>query len=169
MFVKMEMPEDAETKGGYAKEMGDEFLKKEQEAIAKRLPRIDVVITTAQIFGKAAPVLLTEEMVKLMTQGAIIVDLAAEQGGNCELTEAGKDIEKYGVTIMGTVNLPATLPVHASQMYSKNITNLFKNTFAKEDAALDFEDEITKGACICRDGEVVNDLVKKVLYPEGAK
>ncbi|KAA3620384.1 MAG: Re/Si-specific NAD(P)(+) transhydrogenase subunit alpha [Calditrichaeota bacterium] len=169
MFIEMEMPEDAETEGGYAKAQSDEFLKKEQEAIAARLPKIDVVITTAQIFGKAAPILITEAMVKLMRPGSIIVDLAAEQGGNCELTEAGKDVEKHGVTMMGTLNLPATLPVHASQMYSKNITNLFKNTFAKEDATLDFEDEVTSGACITRDGEIVNELVKNVLYPKGDK
>ncbi|MCA9731498.1 Re/Si-specific NAD(P)(+) transhydrogenase subunit alpha [candidate division KSB1 bacterium] len=168
-FVEMEMPEDAETEGGYAKAQSDEFLKKEQEAIAGRLPKIDVVITTAQIFGKAAPILITEQMVKMMPQGAIIIDLAAEAGGNCELTEAGKNVEKHGVTIMGTLNLPATLPVHASQMYSKNITNLFKNTFKGEDASLDFEDEVTNGACITRDGEVHNQMVKNALYPKGDK
>ncbi|HHL72110.1 MAG TPA: Re/Si-specific NAD(P)(+) transhydrogenase subunit alpha, partial [Bacteroidetes bacterium] len=152
-FVEMELPEeDVETSGGYAKQQSDEFLKKEQEAIAGRIGKVDVVITTAQIFGKTAPVLITEEMVKSMRQGSVIIDLAAETGGNCELTKANETIEKHGVTIYGAVNLPAKLPVHASQMYSKNTTNLFRHLFSAEDQSLDFEDEITSGACITHAG-----------------
>lgn len=159
-FIEMELPEDMETSGGYAKEATEEFIKKEHEAIGARLPKVDVVITTAQVFGKAAPVLITEEMVKRLRPGSIIIDLAAEQGGNCPLTEPGKVIEKHGVVIDGTLNLPAKMPVHASQMYSKNITNLFKHIYGTESGELDFEDEITKGACITHGGEIVNEFLK---------
>ncbi|KAA3610214.1 MAG: Re/Si-specific NAD(P)(+) transhydrogenase subunit alpha [Calditrichaeota bacterium] len=159
-FVEMEMPEDAETEGGYAKEMSDEFLKKEQEAIAKNLNKVDIVITTAQIFGKASPILITEEMIKMMHPGSVIIDLATENGGNTELTEKGK-IEKHGVIIHGVLNLPAEIPVHASQMYSKNITNLFHLIF--KDDPIDWEDEITKGACVVKDGEIVNKLVAGIV------
>lgn len=159
-FIEMEMPEDAETEGGYAKELGDEFLKKEQEAIASRLPKMDLVITTAQIFGKAAPILITEEMIKMMPLGSVIVDLATEQGGNTEITK--KDtIEKHGVTVIGAVNLPTEIPLHASQMYSKNITNLLKHIYGEE--TIDWEDEIVKGACVVREGEIVNELVAKIV------
>lgn len=159
-FVEMEMPEDAETEGGYAKEMDDAFLKKEQEAIASRLPKIDLVVTTAQVFGKSAPILITEEMIKMMHPGSVIIDLAANQGGNTALTENGK-IEKHGVIIYGDSNLPAAIPVHASQMYSKNITNLFKHIFGEE--GIDWEDEITKGACIVKDGKIVNNIVAGMI------
>ncbi len=159
-FIEMEMPEDAETEGGYAKEMSDEFLKKEQEAIAKHLKKVDIVITTAQVFGKAAPVLITEEMIKMMHPGSVIIDLAAEQGGNTELTKEGM-VEKHGIKIIGAVNLPASIPVHASQMYSKNITNLFQLIF--KDESIDWDDEITKGACVVKDGEIVNKLVASIV------
>ena len=159
-FIEMEMPEDAETEGGYAKEMSGEFLKKEQEAIAAHLKKVDIVITTAQVFGKAAPMLITEEMIKMMRPGSVIIDLAAEQGGNTELTEKGK-VVKHGVIIIGATNLPAEIPVHASQMYSKNITNLFKHIFNEEN--IDWEDEITKGACVIKNGEIVNKLVADII------
>jgi len=167
-FVEMELPEeDVETAGGYAKEQSDAFLIKEQEAIAARLPKVDVVITTAQIFGKKAPILITEEMVKQMRPGSVIVDMAAEQGGNCELTETDKTLEKHNTTIYGTVNLPASVPVHSSQMYSKNVTNLFKHIL--QEGKYDFEDEITKGACITHDGKVINQLVADALNTGGSK
>ncbi|MBM3309825.1 MAG: Re/Si-specific NAD(P)(+) transhydrogenase subunit alpha, partial [Candidatus Altiarchaeales archaeon] len=104
-FVEMELPGDAETKGGYAKEMSEEFIKKEMEAIGGRLPKTDIVITTAQVFGKKAPLLITEDMVKLMPNGSVIVDIAAEQGGNCALTKAGEVVRKHNVSIVGPVNL----------------------------------------------------------------
>jgi NAD(P) transhydrogenase subunit alpha len=165
-FVEMEMPADAETKGGYAKEMSEEFIKKEMEAIGGRLPRIDIVVTTAQVFGKKAPLLITEEMVKMMPQGSVIVDIAAEQGGNCALTEAGKTVEKHGVTIMGPVNLPAMMPVHASQMYARNVVNLIKNIYKAESRQADFADEITAGCCVAKGGEFVNEDVKKAFGGE---
>ncbi len=166
-FVEMELPKDAETAGGYAKELPEDFLRREQEAIGSRLPKIDVVITTAQIFGKKAPLLITENMVKSMKPGSVIVDLAAEQGGNCELTKVGQAIEKYGVYIMGPVNLPAQIPIHASQMYSKNITNLVKHLYSAKDGVLDFNDEITKGACMTHGGEITNELVKNSMQTGG--
>jgi NAD(P) transhydrogenase subunit alpha len=164
----MEMPKDAETAGGYAKEMSAEFLKKEMEAIAARLPKVDLVICTAQVFGKKAPVLIDEAMVKLMRHGSVIVDLAAEQGGNCALTKAGETVEAHGVTIVGPVNLPASIPIDASRMYSKNITTLFKLLYPKPDALPDVDDEIVKGSCITRGGSIVNEQVQKAMQEGGA-
>ncbi len=162
-FIDMEISEDVETKGGYAKEQSDAFLLKEREVIAARLPKMDVVITTAQVFGKRAPLLVTEDLVKLLRPGSVIVDLAADQGGNCALSEPGKIVLKHEVTIIGVVNLANTLPVHASQMYSKNITNLFLHLYKSPDGKLDFTDEITKGACLTHQGEIVNAAVKKIV------
>ena len=162
-FIDMEITENVETAGGYAKEQSEAFLLKERDAIAARLPKMDAVITTAQVFGKRAPLLMTEAMVKLMRPGSVIVDLAADQGGNCELSEPNKTVVKHGVTLIGVVNLANTLPVHASQMYSKNITNLFLHLYKAPDGALDFTDEITKGACLTHQGEIVNASVKKII------
>lgn len=168
-FVEMEMPEDAETKGGYAKELSPEFIKKEHEAIAARLPKVNVVITTAQVFGKRAPLLITKKMVKQMPPGSVIIDLAAEQGGNCEWTKAGTTVVKDGVSIVGAVNLPASIPVDASQLYARNVYNLFKLLYPKPDATPDFDDEVVKGACITRDGAIVNEQVRKSLEKKGVK
>ncbi len=167
-FVDMEITENVETAGGYAKEQSEEFLKREQEVIDARLPKVDVVISTAQIFGKKAPVLITADMVKQMRHGSVIVDLAAEQGGNCELTEPGKMVEKHGVRIIGAVNLAATVPVHASQMYAKNIVNLLQHMYPKGNPNLDFTDEIVKGCCITRNGEIINESVRKALEQGGS-
>ncbi len=163
-FVELEITEDVETEGGYAKEQSEEFLRKEREVIGARFPKIDIVITTAQVFGKRPPILITEEMVKELKPGSVIVDLAAEQGGNCELTKAGSTIEKHGVTIIGELNLPASVPIPASMMYSKNITNLFTHLYNKENNyTLDFEDEITKGSCVTHNGEIVNEIVRNTV------
>lgn len=166
-FIEIDAGGDAETKGGYAKEQSADALRKQQEALSARLPKVNVVITTAQVFGKRPPVLVTAEMVKLMPPGSVIVDLAAEQGGNCELTEAGKTIMQYGVTIIGAVNLPASVPLDASMLYSRNLINLFKQIYPSPEAAPDFDDEIVKEACITRRGEIVNDAVKSALEPVG--
>lgn len=168
-FVEMEITENVETVGGYAKEQSEAFLQKEREVIGARLSKVNALITTAQVFGKRAPVLVTEQMVKMMPPGSVIVDLAAEQGGNCELTEAGKEIKKHGVTIVGAVNLPATTPVDASQMYSRNLLNLFRHLYPTADAVPDFADEIVKGACITRNGEVLNENVRATLQQGGTK
>jgi NAD(P) transhydrogenase subunit alpha len=160
-FVEMQLPEDAETKGGYAKEMSAEFIKKEMEAIGGRLPKTDIVISTAQVFGKKAPILITEDMVKLMLPGSVIVDIAAEQGGNCALTKAGEVVRKHGVSIVGPVNLPAMMSVHASEMYARNVVNLVKHIYKSEDRKPDFKDEITTGCCVMEKGNLVNEMVKK--------
>ena len=160
-FVEMELEtKEAETAGGYAKEMDEEFYRKQREMMLKVVAENDVVITTAAVPGKKAPVLVTEEMVKAMRPGSVIVDLAAERGGNCELTEADKTVQKHGVTIIGPVNLPASVPFHASQMYAKNITT-FLNLLVKEGKVdLNMDDEIIKETLVTRNGEVVNPNVK---------
>jgi NAD(P) transhydrogenase subunit alpha len=168
-FIDMEISENLETKGGYAKEQSQEFLKKQQEVLSARLPKVHVVITTAQVFGKQAPIIITEEMVKLLPQGSVIVDIAAEQGGNCELTRPGESIEKHGVIIIGAVNLPATVPVDASLMYSKNLLNLFKHIFPTAGTIPDFNDEIVKGACITHGGAVVNASVRDAIQHGGSR
>jgi NAD(P) transhydrogenase subunit alpha len=111
-------------------------------------------------------VLITEDMVKLMPRGAVIVDLAAEQGGNCELTRAGEVVERHGVSVHGAVNLPATLPINASQMYSKNVVTLFDHLYKDPEKGLDFEDEITRGACLTHAGEIRNELVRQAVEPD---
>jgi NAD(P) transhydrogenase subunit alpha len=168
-FIEMEIAEQVETAGGYAKEQSEEFLRKEREVIAARLPKADIVICTAQVFGKRAPVLITAEMVALLHPGSVIVDLAAEAGGNCELTVPRLTAEANGVLVIGAVNLASALPVHASQMYAKNITNLFLNNFPKDGATPNFDDEITQGSCITRNGEIVNAAVKQALQEKGAR
>ena len=165
-FVEMELPEDVETAGGYAKAQPEEFLRKEREAIAARLPKVDAVITTAQVFGSRSPLLITEEMVKTMQLGSVIVDLAVAEGGNCELSKPNQAVEKYGVTIFGAVNIASTLPVHASQMHSKNVTNLFKYIFKDGERTIDFQDEIVKSCCLTHNGELVNEMVKKAFLEE---
>jgi NAD(P) transhydrogenase subunit alpha len=164
-FIEMEMPADAETAGGYAKELSPEFIKKEMEAIGGRLPKADVVVTTAQVFGKKAPLLITAEMVRMMRPGTVIIDLAAEQGGNCELTEAGRQVEKHGVTILGAVNVPSMVPVDSSQMYAKNLLNLFQYLYKKDTEGPDFTDDIPKGCCITRGGEIVNEPFRNAYTP----
>lgn len=154
-FVEMELPkENVEGTGGYAKEQSAAFLKAEQDAIAKVLPRMHAVITTAQVFGKKAPVLITAEMVKLLPAGSVIVDLASESGGNCELTVAGKTVVRNGVKIIGAVNLPSTIPHDASQMYSRNVFNLLKHMYPKADTPTDPKEEILAAACVVRNGAI---------------
>lgn len=166
-FIDMEITEDVETAGGYAKEQSEAFLLRERQAIAGRLPKMDAVITTAQVFGKRAPLLITEDMVKMMRPGSVIVDLAADQGGNCALSEPRQTVVKHEITVIGVVNLANTIPVHASQMYSKNITNLFLHLYKAPDGKLDFSDDITKGACLTHQGEIVNDAVRKIVSGGG--
>ena len=155
---------DAEGAGGYAKELSEDAKRKQQEQLAAKTKEFDVVITTAAIPGRPAPRLITKETVAGMKPGSVIVDLAAETGGNCELTEPGKTVVKHGVTICGPVNLPATMPVHASQMYAKNVTELLKLLVTKDGKLnLDFNDEIIKGACLTHDGK----NLKAVPTPAG--
>jgi H+-translocating NAD(P) transhydrogenase subunit alpha len=161
-FIPMEITEDVSTAGGYAKEASDDFLRKEQETIAARLPRVDAVICTAQIFGKKAPILITNEMLKLMPPSAVIVDLAAEQGGNCEATRLCEKVVKHNVLVFGPKNTPATLPLNASMMYSKNICTLLGALYT-DSTAPNFEDEVTVGACITHAGEIKNEMIKNAI------
>ena len=165
-FVEMELSQDAETAGGYAKEQSTDFLKREQEVIGARFPKVDVVISTAQVFGKRAPLLITTEMVKALRPGSVIVDLAAEQGGNCELTQAGQIVEYEGVTIIGTTNLPALLPVDASQLYARNVVNLLRYLYPATGTAPDSSDELVQGTCVTRNGEIVHKLLQASVREE---
>jgi len=168
-FVEMELPQDIETKYGYAKEASPEFLAKEKEAISSRLPRADVVITTALVYGRKAPILITEEMVSLMPPGSVIVDLAAEQGGNCELSEPGITAERHGVIIYGCRDIPSQLPLHTSLLYSRNVVNAFNNLYAAEDDTVDLGDEINANALATYKGEIVSELVKNFFQNKGGQ
>jgi NAD(P) transhydrogenase subunit alpha len=151
-FVGLELlAQDAVGAGGYAKELSEEHKAKEMELLATHVAKSDVVISTAAIPGRKAPVLITEAMVKSMRPGSVIVDLAAETGGNCELTVAGETIVRHGVQLMGPVNVPAALPLHASQMYSRNMLALLQLMLGKDGKLnLNFEDDILRDACITR-------------------
>ena len=162
-FVEIQLEEETRAEGGYAKEVSEESKRKIQELVAETVANADVVITTAQVPGRRAPLLVTEEMLDGMKPGAVVVDLAAEQGGNCACTEAGKDVTRKGVTILGPIGLPSTLPVHASQLYAKNISTLLQHILKDGEPNLDFSDDITSGACVAHAGEVRNQRVKDLL------
>ncbi len=153
----------AEDKGGYATAQDEAFYQRQREMMLKVVAASDVVITTAAVPGRKAPVLITEEMVAGMAPGSVIVDVAAERGGNCALTEPGKTVLKHGVTILGPMNLPASVPYHASQMYSKNITT-FLNHLVKDGAlAFDTSDEITRETLVTHGGAIVHERVKQAV------
>jgi NAD(P) transhydrogenase subunit alpha len=152
---------DAQTAGGYAKEVSAETLRKQQEVLADHAAKSDVVVTTAAVPGRPAPRLISRETVERMRPGSVIVDLAAETGGNVELTQAGETVEHNGVKIMGQLNLPSTMPVHASQMYAKNIQNLLDLLIKNGKFDPDYEDEIVKGTVITRGGDVVHEMTKQ--------
>ena len=163
-FVEMELDAgDSEDKGGYAKAMGEEFYRKQRELMTRVVAEMDVVVTTAAIPGKKAPILVTEEMVQGMSPGSVIVDMAAERGGNCELTQAGKTVEVHGVTILGPTNLPSTVPYHASQMYAKNISTYLQHLIKEGAVVIDMEDEITRETVVCREGAIVHPRVAERL------
>jgi NAD(P) transhydrogenase subunit alpha len=149
----IEPPGAAVGEGGYAAEQSEDFLKQQQETVRKHLVAADVVITTAKIPGKKAPILVAADVVEDMRAGSVIVDLAAEEGGNCELTEPGEIVEKHGVTIIGTANIPGTVPTDSSAVYAKNVYNVVKQLYPKEaELDLNFADEINDGAIILHDG-----------------
>jgi NAD(P) transhydrogenase subunit alpha len=167
-FVEMEL-ESGEGEGGYAREMNEEFYRKQRELMIKVVAENDVVITTAAVPGRKAPILVTEEMVKGMAPGSVIIDLAAERGGNCELTKVDEVVEKHGVTILGPSNIPSTLPYHASQMFSKNIFNFLSNMLTKDKEKkfdIEQEDDILAGTWMTKNGEVVHEAVKEALAPK---
>lgn len=162
-FVEVKLEEETVAAGGYAKEISEDSKKRTQELVAEHVKNSDVVITTAQVPGRKAPILVTEDMVKAMKPGSVIVDLAAEQGGNCACTEAGKDIVWNGVTIIGPINLPSSMPVHASQLYAKNVTSLMQLLIKDKVLEINFEDDIVDAACITHGGEIRNQRVKDAL------
>jgi H+-translocating NAD(P) transhydrogenase subunit alpha len=163
-FIELAL-ESQQGEGGYAREQSEEFLRKQRELIGEHVAKSDVVITTAAVPGRRAPLLVTGEMVKGMRPGSIIVDLAADTGGNVELTEAGKDVNVAGVTIIGTRNVPATMPLATSQLFARNVANLLLHLVKDGAITLDFEDEITKGSCVTHGGEIVNERAKQLLEP----
>ena len=140
-----------ETAGGYARELTEDEQRRQQEALAERIPEYDAVVTTALIPGRAAPRLIPASAVAQMRPGSVIVDLAAETGGNCELTQPGEIVEREGVTLVGLTNIPSTMPFHASQLYARNVSSLLQHLAPEGELALDWDDEITAGACVTRE------------------
>ena len=153
-FLALDIGEQAETAGGYAKQLSEDTHRRELEFLAQQLKDADVVITTAAIPGRRAPILITADAVHGMRPGSIIVDLAVETGGNCELSKPGQNVQHNGVTILGPLNVPATLPFHASQMYARNVSSFLQHVVKNGVLTLDFEDEIIRETCVTHAGEV---------------
>jgi H+-translocating NAD(P) transhydrogenase subunit alpha len=163
-FLELDLEADAEGEGGYAKELAEDAARRQQEALAEAIGRFDVGITTAQVPGRRAPLLVTAAAVENMKPGSVIVDMAGESGGNCELTEPGETVVKHDVTIASPLNLPGDMPDHASQLYSRNVSALLELMVDDEGALkLDFEDAVIAGACITRDGEIVHEGAKQAV------
>jgi H+-translocating NAD(P) transhydrogenase subunit alpha len=160
-FLEFDLGGDLEGAGGYAKELTPEQQARQQELMAEAIGKCDVVITTALVPGRRAPILVTEDAVKKMKPGSVIVDLAGEAGGNCELSEPGQSILRHDVKILAPLNVPSTMAEHASQLYARNIQALLGLMIEDGALKLDFEDEIIKGACITRGGEIVNEAAAK--------
>lgn len=154
---------DAEGQGGYAKAMDDAFYQRQRQLMAEVVAENDVVVTTAAIPGKKSPLLITEDAVKGMHPGSVIVDLAAERGGNCELSEPDQRVVAYGVTILGPTNLPAEIPNHASQMYAKNVVTFLKHLIKDGALQLDLADEITRDTLLTNDRQVVQSRLREIL------
>jgi len=152
---------DAQDAGGYAKAQDESFYQRQRELLARVVAESDVVITTAVVPGKKSPVLVTKDMVASMAPGSVIVDLAAERGGNCELTRTGETVVEHGVTIFGTINLASAVPYHASQMYGKNLTNFLLHMVKDGQLQLNLEDEITRSTLVTHGGEIVNPRVRE--------
>ena len=162
-FVEVQLNEETVAAGGYAKEISEASKQRTQEVVTEHVKQADVVITTAQVPGKKAPVLVTEEMVAQMKPGSVIVDLAAEQGGNCACTEPGKDVQWNGVTIIGPLNLPSSMPIHASQVYAKNLLALVQLLVKDSALNLNFEDDIINAACVTHAGEIRSPRVRDAI------
>lgn len=160
-FVALNLEtKDAEAKTGYAKAQSEEFYQKQRDMMLAHVAAADVVITTALVPGKKAPVLITQDMVKAMRPGSVIVDLAAEQGGNCELTTPGQDVVQHGVMILGPVNLASSLAYHSSQLYARTVANYLHHLLKDGRIQLDLTDELTRGPLVTHQGEIVHDVVK---------
>ncbi|MCK4988136.1 MAG: Re/Si-specific NAD(P)(+) transhydrogenase subunit alpha [Desulfobacterales bacterium] len=167
-FVKVDLGETGQTKDGYAKALTDEQMQKQREEMAKVCAASDVVITAAQLFGKKAPLIITEEMVRAMSKGSVLVDLAVETGGNVAGSQPDQEIDVNGVRIIGLANLPGKVAVNASQMFSANLFALVDEFWNEEEKRfhLDFEDEIIKGCVITHKGEIVNEMIRKHYQKE---
>ena len=166
-FVEMELETDsAEGQGGYAKAMDEAFYTKQRALMAEVVAQSDVVVTTAAIPGRTSPLLITADAVQGMPPGSIIVDLAAERGGNCELSQADTELVEHGVTILGPTNLPSEVPYHASQMYAKNISNFLHHLVTDGEAQFDLEDEITRETRAAHDGQVTSPRLREILELE---
>jgi NAD(P) transhydrogenase subunit alpha len=160
----VELPLQAqEGQGGYAAQQSEEFLRRQRELIGDHVASSDVVITTAAVPGRRAPILVTKDMVERMRPGSVIVDLAAETGGNVEATKPGEVITVNGVILDGTKNLPSTMPVHASQLFSRNVSTLLLSLVKDGQPNIDFSDEIVKGCCLTNNGELVHPQAKALL------
>ncbi len=163
-FVELDLQtESSEQKGGYAAQMGDDFYRRQRELMKEVVAAHDIVITTAAIPGKKSPVLVTTEMVAAMAPGSVVVDIAAERGGNCELTRAAQTVVEHGVTIIGPCNLPATIPGHASQMYSRNVATFLKNLLNAGRIEFNMADEIIAETLVTRDGAIVHSRIRELL------
>ena len=167
-FVELEIETEAAAgKGGYAAAQSDEFYRRQRELLSRHLESVDVVITTAAVPGKRAPILITTEMAEHLRPGSVVVDLAAEKGGNCELTRAGEVVEHRGIIVLGPENLPSQAAYHASQMYSKNVVTFVELLAKGGDLTLDMEDEIITGTLVAHEGKVVHPMVLKALGQGG--
>lgn len=155
--------EGVKTEGGYAREVSAEYLQKQKELVTKHIADADIVITTALVIGKKAPVLITEEMVKSMKPGSVIVDMAVESGGNCELSEFNTTVVRHGITIIGEANLPAMVAVNASELYARNISTLLLHLATKDGFKWELEEDVTKGSLITYKGELVHQFTREIL------
>ena len=162
-FLEVKGEEGVKTEGGYAKEVSAEYLAKQKELVSKHVAEADLVITTALVMGKKAPVLVTADMVRTMKPGSVIVDMAVESGGNCELSEKGKTVVKDGVVLVGETNIPSLLAVNASELYAKNIWALLSHLSTKDGFKWEMEEEVTKGCLITKDGELVHAFTKQII------
>ncbi|MBB4664738.1 Re/Si-specific NAD(P)(+) transhydrogenase subunit alpha [Conexibacter arvalis] len=167
-FLEFDLGGDLEGEGGYAKELTPEQQAKQQELMAEAIGRVDVVITTALVPGRRAPILVTEEAVRKMKPGSVVVDLAGEAGGNCELTEPGETVVRHDVKIVSPLNLASTMAEHSSQLYARNIQALLDLMVRDGALTLDFDDEIIAGACITRGGEIVHEGASKAVAAASA-
>jgi NAD(P) transhydrogenase subunit alpha len=166
-FVELAL-ETQEGSGGYAREQSEEFLARQRELIGNEVAASDAVITTAAVPGRKAPVLVTTSMVEAMAEGSIVVDMAADGGGNCELSEPGEEVEHHGVVVYGMTNPPSGMPTHASFLYSRNVFNFLSLILADGELRPDFEDEVVSGSCVVRAGEVVHAPTAELLAQEGS-
>ena len=165
-FIEVGELDNVTTEGGYVKDVSDDFLKKQKEAVLEKVIQADLVITTALVPGKKAPLLISDDMVSQMKPGSVIVDMAVSQGGNCELSELNKVVKKHNVKIVGEGNLPATLPINASELFAKNIQNFVQHLTEDGKLKWDLEDEITAGSLILKNGDVFQESLKKVFQTE---